>query len=112
MRGTAVVLLSCLAVTAASAAAPPADGPVLRSTGKAADQFAACFAGAEDRAAQPWSYVPKENGGGTFSNLGARGVSSTYFLKVADLGRRREIRLEAANASAGASVLRAVDSCV
>ena len=112
MKRTVFALLSCLAVTAASAAAPELDGTVARTTTKAADQFAACFTGAEDRAAQAWSFVPRESGGGTFSNAGAKGVTRPYFLKVADLGSRREIRLEAGSASAGAPVLRAVDSCV
>jgi|SRR5439155_21592147 len=112
MRRTVFALLSCLAVTAATAAVPAGDGMVARTTSKAADQFAACFAGAQDRAAQPWSFVPRETGGGTFSNTGAKGASSPYYLRVADLGSRREIRVEATNASAGAAVLRAVDACV
>jgi hypothetical protein len=83
-----------------------------RVTSKPADQFVACFASAQDRAARPWSFVPRESGGGTLSDAGARGVGSPYFVRVADLGSRREIRLEAASASAGAPILRAVDSCV
>ena len=49
---------------------------------------------------------------GTFSNFGAKGVSSPYFLRIADRGAMREIRLEASNAASGAPVLRAVDRCV
>lgn len=112
MKRTAVALLSCLAVSAASAAMPVSGGSVARNTAKATNQFVACFADVQTQAAQPWSFVPKENGGGTLSNFGAAGVRAPYFVKVADLGSRREIRLEAASASAGASVLRAVDSCV
>ena len=80
--------------------------------GKPANQFVACFVAAQNQAAQPWSFVPRDNGGGTFSNLGASGVTSPYFLRVADRGSRRDIRLEATEASSGASVLRAVDRCV
>ena len=111
MRRTVFALLSCLAVSAASAAVPPR-GSLTRSTTKATAQFAACFAGVQTQAAQPWSFVPRETGGGTFSNTGAKGASSPYYLRVADLGSRREIRVEATNASAGAAVLRAVDACV
>jgi len=112
MKRTVLALLSCLAVSAASAAVPTGGGSLMRSTTKATAQFAACFAGVQTQAAQPWSFVPKENGGGTFSNLGAAGVRTPYYLKVAELGSRRVIRLEAANAAAGASVLSAVDACV
>ena len=112
MKRSVFTLLSCLAVSAASAAVPVDGGTVARTTAKPAAQFAACIAGAQTQAAQPWSFVPKENGGGTFSNLGAAGVRSPYFLKVADLGSRRVIRLEATSAASGASVLNAVDACV
>ena len=107
MKRTVFALLSCLAVSA-SAAVPAGEPSLARATEKTADQFVACFADAETHAAQPWSFVPKENGGGTLSNAGANGVRSPYFVKIADLGSRREIRLE----TASAPVLRAVDSCV
>jgi hypothetical protein len=112
MKRTVFALLSCLAVSAASAAAPSAGGAVARSTAKPANQFVACFVAAQDRAAQPWSFVPRDSGGGTFSNAGAKGVASPYFLRIADRGSRREIRLEATSAASGAPVLRAVDRCV
>ncbi len=112
MKRTVFTLFSCLAVTAASAAAPSAGGAVARSTARPANQFVACFVAAQDQAAQPWSFVPRDSGGGTFSNVGAKGVASPYFLRIADRGSRREIRLEASNAAAGAPVLRAVDRCV
>ena len=112
MKRSVFTLLSCLAVSAASAAVPVDGDTIARTTAKPTAQFAACFAGAQTQAAQPWSFVPKENGGGTFSNVGAEGVRSPYFLKVADLGSRRVIRLETASAATGASVLNAVDACV
>lgn len=91
---------------------PSGSGSVARTTTKPADQFVACFVAGQDRAAQPWSFVPRESGGGTFSNVGAKGVTSPYFLRVADRGSRRDIRLEATEASSGESLLRAVDRCV
>jgi hypothetical protein len=112
MKRTVFALLSCLAVSAASAAVPSAGGAVARSTAKPANQFVACFVAAQDKAAQPWSFVPRDSGGGTFSNAGAKGVRNPYFLRIADRGSRREIRLEATNAASGAPVLRAVDRCV
>ena len=107
MKRTVFALIACLAVSA-SAAAPAGSGLLARATPKTADQFVACFADAQTQAGQPWSFVPRENGGGTLSNAGASGVRNPYFVKVADLGSRREIRLE----TASAPVMRAVDSCV
>ncbi len=79
------------------------------TTAKGAEPFAQCFAQAQDRAARPWSFVPKESGGGTFSNAGAAGVAKPYFLEVADRGSTREIRVMPAS---DASVIRAVDGCI
>src|SRR5438309_9669586 len=112
MKRTVFALLSCLAVSAASAAVPSAGGAVARSTAKPANQFAACFVAAQNQAAQPWSFVPRDSGGGTFSNVGAKGVASPSFLPIAGRRSRREIRLEATSADSGAPVLRAVDRCV
>ena len=99
-----------LVLLSLGAAASPAAGLDVstRTTVKPVEPFAQCFAAAEDRAAKPWSFVPKASGGGTFSNAGARGVRQPYFLDVADLGPLREIRLTAPDAS----VLRAVDQCL
>lgn len=105
-------IVAALAASAASAAVLPAGNSVARDTSKSTDQFAACFIHAQDRTAAPWWFVPKENGGGTFSNLGAKGVGTPYFVDVNELGSRREIRLELASTSPDASVLRAIDSCV
>jgi len=112
MKRTLCALLACLAVSPASAAVPSALGSVERTTSKPADQFVACFGAAQDRASQPWSFVPRESGGGTLSNLGAKGAAAPYFLRVADRGSTRDIRLEASDASSGQSLLRAVDRCV
>ena len=112
MRSAVFPLLAGLAATAASGAVAPA-GPLSRTTTKATDQFAACFVHTQDRAAAPWEFIPKENGGGTFSNVGARGVTHPYFLDVTEIGSRREVRLELVSASpTQASLMRAIDSCV
>jgi hypothetical protein len=90
--------------------AAPAQPIASRVTAKATDTFAQCFVAAQDRTSGAWSFVPKESGGGTFSNLGARGVRHPYFLDVADRGAVREIRLSAAGGNR--SVMRAVDRCI
>jgi hypothetical protein len=113
MKRAVFLVLIGLAATAASAAMAAPAGSLARSTTKATDQFAACFVHTQDRDSAPWWFVPKENGGGTFSNLGARGVTHPYFVDVTELGSRREIHLELASASpADASLMRAIDSCV
>lgn len=103
--------LALLGLAASAAVAAPAFGQErVRSTTRAVEPFAQCFAAAQDRAARPWSFVPRTSGGGTFSNAGAAGVDQPYFLDIADRGARREILLTAA--SADPVVLRAVDRCV
>ena len=105
MKQSAFILF----VLAAISMAAPAVSGVKRSTVKGAEPFAQCFAAAQDRAARPWSFIPKAGGGGTFSNLGAAGISHPYFVEVADKGARREIRLAS---GADQSVVRAVDGCI
>lgn len=108
--------LLCLTVIAALAgpafAAPaPAD---VRTSAKAADPLVRCFAASQDRVSAPWSFVPKESGGGTFSNAGAPNVRSPYFVDVADRGANRVIRVEAAagDNAARSRLLSAIDSCI
>lgn len=102
--------LPCLLLTvSAILAAAPADSAAKRTTAKGAEPFAQCFAAAQDHVAQPWSFIPKASGGGTFSNLGAKGVRHPYFLEVADRGTQREIRLASGT---DPSVMRAVDRCI
>jgi hypothetical protein len=93
-----------------SAAAAPALAP--SATSKSVAGFGTCFVAAQERASLAWSFVPNAHGG-TFSNLGAKGVTSAYFLVVSDRGARRELRLEPVTATAGldARVVRAVGQC-
>lgn len=100
------IMFVMLAVSQTSAAQPQAS----RVTAKPVDSFAQCFVAAQDRASAPWSFVPKESGGGTFSNLGVRGVRHPYFLDVADRGAVREIRLSSEGGNR--SVMQAVDRCI
>lgn len=105
MRQAGVILVLFAAL---SSAAPAQRALAPRVTEKATDSFAQCFVAAQEQASIAWSYVPKEGGGGTFSNFGASGVRHPYMLEVADRGSVREIRL----AEGDRSVLRAVDRCV
>jgi hypothetical protein len=102
----------CLAIAAAAVSATASAAPdvtAMRTTAKGVESFAQCFAATQDLASKPWSFVPKDGGGGTFSDLGAHGVRRPYFVEIADRGARREIRLTAV---AEVSVRRAVDSCI
>lgn len=103
-----LVYLAVLTLTIAASPLPQ-HAAVTVVTAKGAEPFAQCFAQAQDRVARPWSFVPKESGGGTFSNAGAAGVRKPYFLEIADRGSTREIHVMPAS---DASVIRAVDGCI
>jgi hypothetical protein len=103
-----LLFLALVPLTVAAAPAPES-GDLTRTTAKGVEPFAQCFTQAQDRASQPWSFIPKESGGGTFSNAGAAGVRRPYFVEVADRGAMREIRMIAAR---DPSVRRAVDNCI
>lgn len=92
-----LTLISVAAMAAAPAPAPEKSGPTTFATAKSTEQFAACFERTQDRLSRPWWFVAKDNGGGTFSNLGAHSVSKPYFLLISDRGSRREIQLQNAN---------------
>jgi hypothetical protein len=97
---------------AAIAAAPAAQGshPTDFATAKSTQAFADCFAHAQERSSKAWWFVPKESGGGTFSNLGAASVSKPYFVVISDRGSRREIQLQ--NASWDGPEARGVEQCI
>jgi hypothetical protein len=97
---------------AAIAAAPASEknSPTTFATIRSTEQFAACFERTQDRVEKPWSFVPKDSGGGTFSNLGARSVSKPYFLLINDRGSRREIELQ--NASLNGPEIKGVEQCI
>jgi hypothetical protein len=104
------MLCFALIVFAGSGAAlAAAERPATRTTAKDVEHFAQCFVRAQDSSSRAWSFVPRESGGGTFSNAGARDVRHPYFLEIADRGATREIRLMP---SGNAPVLRAVDGCI
>jgi hypothetical protein len=86
---------------------------IVRSSEKRVDPLVRCLADAEDRASAPWWFVPRETGGGTFSNLGAPKVRNPYFVDVADRGGKRELRLRSTpvDAAAKARILSAIDRC-
>jgi hypothetical protein len=94
---------------AAAPTLPVTDSSLVLTTARAADPVASCFAQVQERASKPWSFVPRESGGGTFSNAGAPGVSQPYFVKVAARGTGAQVSLTAVS---DASVVRAVDACI
>lgn len=108
MRDIGIVTLMSVAATAAAPVLPAARSAPL-VTAKSTEQFAGCFARAQERRSAAWWFVPNGKGG-TFSNLGAAGVSNPYFVVVSDRGQHREIRLE--NASAGTPEARGVSECI
>ena len=108
MRDIGIVTLLSVAATAAAPVLPAARTAPLM-TAKSTEQFAGCFADTQKRRAAAWWFVPNGRGG-TFSNLGAAGVSSPYFVVISDRGPSREIRLE--NAPAGTPEAKGVSQCI
>jgi hypothetical protein len=104
------IIVALAASTSAIAAPAPAASTV--TTNKSVAQFGGCFVAAQEHAGLAWSYVPKPHGG-TFSNVGAMGAASLYFLAISDRGNARELRLEAADAAGrlDQNVARAVSQC-
>ena len=92
MKGVGLVLLVSVAATAAAPTlADRAPQPIM--TAKSTEDFAQCFAAAQERQAAKWWFVPNGKGG-TFSNAGAAKVHRPYFVKISDRGEWREIELE------------------
>jgi hypothetical protein len=108
----AVFSIIVASIASQSLAAPHAAN-IIRSSEKRVDPLVRCLADAEDRAFAPWWFVPRESGGGTFSNLGAPKVRNPYFVDVADRGGKRELSLRSSDVDAGAKVriLAAIDRC-
>jgi hypothetical protein len=112
MKQVGIVILMSVIASAAATAATPRQSGVTLLTQKSLDQFGGCFVAAQDRADLAWSFVPKADGG-TFSNAGARGARSYYFLAVSDRGMSRQVRLEPAEAGLPIDlrIVRAVNQC-
>lgn len=107
-----VGIITLLSVAAVAAAPTPTRSEPAQYfvTTKSTDDFGRCFVNTQERHSSPWWFVPKENGGGTFSNLGAQPLQGAYFVEVADVGHRREIRL--LNGASQDRVARAVAQCI
>jgi hypothetical protein len=103
-----VTLISVAAIAAAPAS--QANHATAFATSKSTQAFAECFARSQERNSRPWWFVPKESGGGTFSNLGAASVKKPYFVLISDRGSTREIQLQ--NASWNGPEARGVVQCI
>lgn len=106
MTGVSTLLL--VLVTSA----PQLAQPLLRTmTAKPLDAFGACFAGAQDKSAKAWAFMPSPSGG-TFTNSGASGSEAPYWLQVQAGSQRGEIRLfSEVGAKAPAALIEAVNRC-
>ena len=93
--------LFAISASAASSGAAPF------ATAKSIEQFAQCFANAQDRAGKAWWFVPKQHGG-TFSDLGATAVRAAYLVTIDDRGSKREIRVPQGSADSAEVVRRCI----
>lgn len=108
MREIGIVTLLSVAVTAA-APGPQAYRPSVYVTPKSTQDFASCFARAEDRSGAAWWFAPRDHGG-TLSNLGSKSGAATYFLVINDRGTKREIALDPRSTDAGPR--KALNECI
>lgn len=108
MREIGIVTLLSVAVTAA-APGPRDDRPATFQTPKSTEDFATCFARAQDRSGTAWWFVPRENGG-TFSNLGNRKGAAAYFVVINDRGPHRDVALDEHAQAAG--LREVVNQCI
>jgi hypothetical protein len=97
-------------VVIAAAPASEKSGATAFATSKSTQAFADCFAHSQEQGSRPWWFVPKESGGGTFSNLGAPSAKKPYFVVISDRGSTREIQLQ--NASWDGPEARGVEQCI
>ena len=108
MKEIGIVILLSVAVTAA-APGPQAYRPAVYVTPKSTEDFASCFARAEDRRGSAWWFVPRGHGG-TLSNLGSKSGAATYFIAINDRGGRREVAVDPR--SADAAPRQALNECI
>ena len=97
-----------VAVTAA-APGPQAYRPAVYVTPKSTQDFASCFARAQEQRGAAWWFVPRDHGG-TISNLGAKSGAATYFVAINDRGTRREIALD--QRSPASAAREALNECI
>jgi hypothetical protein len=106
MSGVSILLI------ALTASHPNQEAPILRaSTPKSLDDFGQCFVRVQEQHSRAWAFVPTETGG-TFSNAGADGVATPYWLRVSEAQPVNQIRLFAAKGSdESGSLVEAVNQC-
>jgi hypothetical protein len=112
-RALCFVLLSIVA-SAAQAFVGEANDRVTRTTDKSFDAFGHCFVASQERASRPWWFVPRETGGGTFSNARSADDRAAYFLRIKDSGAALQIRLETGERAKTVTqpITEAIDSCI
>ena len=94
---------------ALAASLPAQETPVLRaSTAKSLNEFGSCFARTQEEKSRPWAFMPN-NGGGTFTNASAKGVTASYRLQISEAAPQNQVRLFAGAHSA--KLVEAVNRC-
>lgn len=106
LLGVSTVILGLVA------AAPQPIQPLLRTTTtKTTSAFAGCFRASQEKASQPWAFMPSDHGG-TFTNSGANGPEGTYWLNLQRSLHGAEIRLYAdVGARPAKAISEGVDQC-
>ena len=106
MFGVSILLI------ALAASLPEQEAPILRaSTPKSLNDFGQCFVRAQEQQARAWAFVPTSTGG-TFTNYGANGVTTPYWVRVNETRPFNVVRLFAARgAGDSGDLVEAVNRC-
>lgn len=81
------------------------------STAKALNDFGSCFTHIQDRASRAWAFMPTHSGG-IFTNAGAAGAATIYWLQVNTSQHGNQVRLFTAPGSGAPAILtEAIDQC-
>ena len=106
MFGVSILLI------ALTASLPDQEALILRaSTPKSLNEFGQCFVRGQEQQARAWAFVPTPSGG-TFTNAGANGVTTTYWVRVSETRPLNVVRLFAARGSDDSGgLIEAVNQC-
>ena len=106
MFGVSILLIALIA------SLPDQEAPILHaSTPRSLDDFGQCFVRTQEQQSHAWALVPTSVGG-TFTNVGAIGVTAPYWVRMKEARPFNEVRLFVARSSNGpGGLVEAVNRC-
>ena len=93
MFGVSILLIALIA------SLPDQEAPILHaSTPRSLNDFGQCFVRTQEQQSHAWAFVPTSVGG-TFTNVGATGVTAPYWVRMKEARPFNEVRLFVARSS-------------